>query len=111
MSLQIAPRQVGVTPAAAFQQAVLLEQRGNLPEAEKIYRAILKQYPRHFQTLSNLGTVLLRAERMEEAYRVLIKALKQQPDSAEVHSLLARALAKLDRHEEGLKRARRAVAR
>ncbi len=110
MSLQIAPRQVGVTPAAAFQQAVLLEQRGNLPEAEKIYRAILKQYPRHFQTLSNLGTVLLRAERMEEAYRVLIKALKQQPDSAEVHSLLARALAKLDRHEEGLKRARRAVA-
>ncbi|MGH9467185.1 MAG: sulfotransferase [Terriglobales bacterium] len=110
MDKRITPRQVAVTPTAAFNQAVSLQTQGNFTGAEKIYRAILKQYPKHFQTLSNLGTVLLFAERMEEAIPVLRKALNQNPNSAVVHTLLARALHLLDRHEESLERARRAIA-
>jgi tetratricopeptide (TPR) repeat protein len=107
---RITSQQVGVTPDVAFRQAIVMQQRGDLAEAEKIYRAILQQYPRHFQTLLNLGAVLLLSERIEESVRFLSKALKQEPHSAVVHTLLARGLALLDRHEEALKRARRAVA-
>ena len=110
MTPPIGPRQIGVTPAEAFRRAVALQAQGDLAGAEKIYRAILKQHPDHFQALSNLGGVLLTGERMEEAVRVLRKALNQQPNSAVPHALLARALQLLDRHEEALERARRAIA-
>ena len=107
---QIAPRQVGVTPDEAFRRAIALQQQGDLPGAEKIYRAILKRYPKHFETLSNLGNVLLSAERMDEALPFLQKALNQKPTSAMVHNLLARTLQLLDRHEEALVRSQRAIA-
>ena len=104
------PKQVGVTPDSAFKRAVALQQSGDLAAAEKIYRAILKQYPKHFETLANLGSLLLFSERMEEAVRFLRKALKQNPNSAVVHNLLARVLYLFDRHEEAMERARRAIA-
>jgi len=104
------PSQVGVTPPVAFKRAVDLQHRGDLPGAEKIYRAILKQYPKHFETLVNLGTVLLIAERLEESVRYLRKALKLKPNSAIIHTNLARAYQLLDRHDEALERARRAIA-
>jgi tetratricopeptide (TPR) repeat protein len=110
MKLPTPSRQVGVTADVAFKRAVWLQQRGDLDGAENIYRAILKQYPKHFQTLLNLGTVLLYAERMEESARFLRKALKQAPDSALAHSLLAWAHALLGRYEEALQGARRATA-
>jgi tetratricopeptide (TPR) repeat protein len=110
MSVGIRPGQVGLTPDLAFKRAVELQQRGDLPGAEKIYRAILQQYPKHFETLSNLGTVLLIGERLKESVQFLRKALKQKPNSAIVQTLLARAFHLLDRHEEALERARRAIA-
>jgi tetratricopeptide (TPR) repeat protein len=110
MSGQISSRRMGLTPDEAFKRALAAQHQGNLIEAEKIYRAILKQYPNHFQTLSNLATVLLLAERMEEAVGVLRKALNQEPNSAVAQTLLARALHLLDRHDESLERARRAIA-
>lgn len=104
------PKQIGVTPDVAFKRAVELQQKGDLPGSEKIYRAILKQYPKHFETLANLGNVLLVAERLEEAVRFLRKALKQKPNSAIVLNNLARALHMLERHEEALQRAKHAIA-
>jgi tetratricopeptide (TPR) repeat protein len=104
------PGRIGVTPADAFNRAFALQAQGDLRGAEDIYRVILKQYPKHFQTLSNLGTVLLLGERLDEAVRVLRKALNQEPGSAATHAQLARALGLLDRHEEALERARRAIA-
>ena len=110
MSNGTMPRQVGMTPDAAFRQAVALQTKGDFAGAEKIYRAILQQYPKHFQTLSNLGSTLLFMERLEEAIQVLRKALNQNPNSAVAHTLLARALHLLDRHAESLERAKRAIA-
>ena len=101
---------IGVTPDVAFRRAVELQQHGDLAGAEQIYRAILKQHPNHFETLSNLGFILLVAERMEDATYFLRKALNQRPRAAITHTLLARALQLLDRHEEALDRARRAIA-
>ena len=48
------PKQVAVTPDVAFKRAIELQQSGDLAGSEKIYRAILKQYPKHFETLANL---------------------------------------------------------
>ncbi|HEX4366818.1 MAG TPA: sulfotransferase [Rhodopila sp.] len=99
-----------IIPADAFRQAVALQQRGDLAGAERAYRTILRQQPKHFQTLSNLGSVLLLAERVEEAIHCLRGALNQQPRSAVAQTLLARALAMVDRHGEALERVRRAIA-
>jgi tetratricopeptide (TPR) repeat protein len=110
MIVGITPQRVGVTPDIAFKRGVELQQRGDLPGAEKIYRAILKQYPKHFETLANLGSLLLFAERLDDAVRYLRRALKQKPNSAIVHSLLARVLYLLDRHDEALQRAHHAIA-
>ena len=104
------PKHVGVTPDVAFKRAIELQQRGDLAGSEKIYRAILKQYPKHFETLANLGSMLLFAERLEEAARFLRRALKQKPNSTIVLNLLARVLYLLDRHEEALQRANHAIA-
>jgi len=110
MNVGISTRQVGVTPGEAFKRAIALQAEGNLPAAEKIYRAILKQYPHHFPSLSNLGFVLLDQERMEEAARFLRRALNQNPNSAVVHTRLARAFQLLDRAQEAEQRLRRAIA-
>ena len=45
------PKQVAVAPDVAFKRAIELQQSGDLAGSEKIYRAILKQYPKHFETL------------------------------------------------------------
>jgi tetratricopeptide (TPR) repeat protein len=110
MNVGINTRQVGVTPGEAFKRAIALQAEGNLLAAEKIYRAILKQYPHHFPSLSNLGFVLLDQERMEEATSFLRRALNQNPNSAVVHTRLARALQLLDRAPEAEHRLRRAIA-
>ena len=52
MIVGVTTRQVGVTPDIAFKRGVELHQSGDLLGAEKIYRAILKQYPKHFETLA-----------------------------------------------------------
>ncbi|MGH8318341.1 MAG: sulfotransferase [Steroidobacteraceae bacterium] len=103
------PGQIGVTPDVAFRHAVALQQRGDFAGAEKIYRAILRQYPRHFQTLSHLGSVLLFLERVEAAVEVLHKAIDENSNSAVAQTLLARALHLLDRHSESLECLRRAI--
>ena len=110
MIVGVTTRQVGVTPDIAFKRGVELHQSGDLLGAEKIYRAILKQYPKHFETLANFGSLLLLAERLDDAVRILRRALKQKPNSAIVHNLLARLLYLLDRHDEALQRANRAIA-
>ena len=55
------PRQVTLPPsrdiANAFQNAVNLHQRGQLAQAELLYRAILKQAPKHFDALHFLGEI------------------------------------------------------
>jgi tetratricopeptide (TPR) repeat protein len=100
----------GVDPAISFKEALALESKGNLAEAENIYRAILKRHPDHLDTLQNLTRVLLRAERFEEATRFLRKLLNQKPTSAQTHTSLAYALHNLERYGDAQQRARRAIA-
>jgi len=104
------PKQVGVTPDVAFKRAIELQQRGDLAGSEKNLSGDSEAVSKHFETLANLGSLLLFEERLEEAVRFLRRALKQKPNSAIVHNLLARVLYLLDRHEEALQRANHAIA-
>ena len=63
MASRTASRHVGLTPEIAFNKAVALQFQGNLGEAEKLYRAILKEHPRHVPTLFNLAAALWGAGR------------------------------------------------
>lgn len=101
---------VGIVPDVAFKRAVEFYNQGKLPEAEKLYREILKQHPKNFNTLYNLAGVLWRSERFDEAVQFLRKALNQDPNSAAAHALLASVFQSLGRYEEALARVRRAIA-
>ena len=110
MASRTASRHVSLTPEIAFNKAVALQFQGRLGEAEKLYRAILRQHPRHVPTLFNLAAALWGAGRSAEAVRVLRKALEQEPNAADAYALLARAFLNLDCYDEALKHARQAIA-
>jgi tetratricopeptide (TPR) repeat protein len=109
MAYRSASRHVGLTPQVAFGKALALQSQGNLSEAEKLYRAILREHPRHVPTLFNLAAAVWGAGRAGEAVGVLRKALEQEPNAADAHALLARALLNLDCYDEALKHARQAI--
>jgi Flp pilus assembly protein TadD len=110
MSDRTASRPASLVPEHVLQQAVALQNQGNLPAAEKIYRAILKQHPHHFETLRKLASGLFGADRFEEAERVLRKALFQRPNLTETQAMLARALHRLGRDDEALELISRSIA-
>jgi tetratricopeptide (TPR) repeat protein len=105
-----ASRHVDLTPEIAFNKAVALQFQGNLGEAEKLYRAILRQHPRHVPTLFNLAAAVWGAGRSGEAVRLLRKVLEQEPNAPDAHALLARAFLNLDCYDGALKHARQAIA-
>ena len=105
-----ASRHVDLTPEVAFNKAVALQFQGNLGEAEKLYRAILRQHPRHVPTLFNLAAAVWGAGRSGEAVRLLRRVLEQEPNAPDAHALLARAFLNLDCYDEALKHARQAIA-
>jgi predicted O-linked N-acetylglucosamine transferase (SPINDLY family) len=93
----------GTVPAAAlFQQAVELHRRGMLPEADRVYREILRLEPHHFNAAHLRGLIALQTGRPLEAERLLTEALCIQPDNAEALANLGSALTALSRHEEAL---------
>jgi tetratricopeptide (TPR) repeat protein len=100
---------VSVTPEVAFNQAIALQSQGNLREAEKLYRAILREHPRHVPTLFNLAAALWGAGRSGEAVRVSRKALEREPNAADIHALLARAYLNLDCYDDALRHAKQAI--
>src|SRR5579862_3985322 len=61
---------------------------GRLHEAEKIYRQILAQQPRHAEALHLLGVIAYQVGQVDAAIDLLRQALAVRPDFAEAHSQL-----------------------
>jgi tetratricopeptide (TPR) repeat protein len=76
------PRQTR-DPARLFQEAIALHQSNRLEEAERLYQAVLRQAPRHTDTIYNLGLIRLRQQNLEEAGKLVRKALYDKPNSAQ----------------------------
>jgi hypothetical protein len=96
-------------PDAALNKARALHGQGNLPEAEKLYRALLERNPKNFDLLCNVASIVSHRGRSEEAIVFLRRALNQEPNSARAHAMLADALRALGRYDDSIERARRAL--
>lgn len=90
------------TPGSALQRAILLHQKGNLKQAEKIYRKFLSVQPNHPDALHLLGVLMQQNGRHEKAIELIAKAISQSPDQPLFHNNLGIILGEKGRDEEAL---------
>jgi tetratricopeptide (TPR) repeat protein/ubiquinone/menaquinone biosynthesis C-methylase UbiE len=74
-----------------FSQALALHQRGQLGEAERLYRRVLAAHPHHLDTLNLLGVLALQSGRNKEAIDFIGRALAQNDRVADFHNNIAEA--------------------
>jgi predicted O-linked N-acetylglucosamine transferase (SPINDLY family) len=94
----------------ALEQAVKFHQQGQLGDAERLYREVLRTSPRDFDALHLLGVLKLQQGQPEEALRLTEAALEVDISSPALHSNRGIALASLKRHDEALASFDRALA-
>ena len=71
-----------MTPQELYGQAMALHQRGQLAQAESLYRRILATGPRAFPPLHMLGVLLAQQGRVDEALGLIGEALALNPRHA-----------------------------
>jgi tetratricopeptide (TPR) repeat protein len=96
-------------PLQAFQQAVVLQHRGRLREAEQLYEAVLKSDDRHLGAVYHLGLLRLQQGKYPEAAQLLRRAVKIDRKNADTQFNLANALTGLKRLEEAVERYEKAL--
>jgi predicted O-linked N-acetylglucosamine transferase (SPINDLY family) len=89
--------------------AARLQQQGNYPAAEQVYRQLLLTQPRDVGVLMLLGLLLHETGRNQESVETLRRALAIQPHRAEVHQTLINPLLALGRLPEAIAGARELV--
>ena len=87
-----------------------MQQSGDLPGSEKIYRAILKQYPKHFETLANLGSLCCSRSGWRTQSDSCAGRSNRNRIRRSFTTFSPGLLYLLDRHEEALQRANHAIA-
>jgi predicted O-linked N-acetylglucosamine transferase (SPINDLY family) len=95
--------------AMQLQQAVWLHQQGQMPQAEALYRQVLRNDPKHFDALHFLGLLYLQTGQTHAATESIRKALKTNPNHAVAHSNISNAYRMLNRHAEALASCDRAL--
>ncbi len=95
---------------AALQNAVALHQRGQLVEAEQMYRNILRVAPDHFDATRLLGVVLLQRRQLFEGEQLIARALQIKPNDPSALNNRGNALKELQRFDEALASYDRAIA-
>lgn len=77
-----------------------LQMSGQLEEAERHYRDVLRQDHNNIHALNLLGIVCINTDRAEDAVELITKAIALDPDDAEAHANLGLALKDLHRFDE-----------
>jgi tetratricopeptide (TPR) repeat protein len=78
------------------------DQTGQAREAESAYRSALKADPDHAGALANLGSLLARQKRLEEAIPILRRALSSDPSMVEARVSLGAALSISGRNDDAI---------
>lgn len=94
----------------ALANALAVHQAGNLPQAEQLYREILRAYPKHDGALHSLGVLAWQTGDSHAALDYVSRACTQNPGNAEYQSNLAALLVGQQRWHEAEGCARRALA-
>ncbi len=76
-----------------LERATLCILLGKFEEAESIFASLILQNPNNFQIWHNMGNVLIKLGRHQEAYQAFDKALEICPDSTETQRRKADVLA------------------
>jgi predicted O-linked N-acetylglucosamine transferase (SPINDLY family) len=95
---------------ARLQQALALHRGRKLEDAERLYREILAEEPRHFDALHLVGLVQYEAGRWDAAVASIRAAIAVRPGFAPAFANLGLALQKLQRLDEALASYDRALA-
>src|SRR4051794_16704275 len=92
-----------------FQEAMLRHRQGAIADAVASYTRILRQHPRHVDTLCLLGTAYGQLGQWNDAVDVLRKAIKAAPRHAPAHHLLATAMRDSGNTDQAIKSFNRAI--
>ena len=95
---------------AKFEQGLALHRQGKLADAERIYREVLQQQPRHFDALHLLGVIALQTRRPEQGADLIRMAIGIEANIAAAHNSLGNALIDLKRPAEALASYDKAIA-
>ncbi len=98
-----------VTIQEALERAKQCHRAGQLAEAEKIYRQILKAEPRQADAMHRLGLVAFQVGNKETALGMINHAIEVNPSASEYLSNRGMILASLGRWGEALDDYRRAI--
>jgi tetratricopeptide (TPR) repeat protein len=83
---------IGTDPAGAFARAQALEERGQVAEAETIYRSLLGLYPEHPTLLQSLALALKARGQLTEAESLMRRSIALSPRDAAFHNNLGNLL-------------------
>ena len=95
---------------ATFQRAMGALQARNFPDAERLFKDILRTQPKHVAALNLLGAILMQTGRFAEAERYLQAALNEYPKSDATLYNYGLVLKALGRPVEALDRFSQALA-
>ncbi|MFM2043116.1 MAG: hypothetical protein RLY86_1692 [Pseudomonadota bacterium] len=89
--------------------ALALHKAGDLVAAEAAYRAMLRQAPNHPHACNNLGILLRRQRRWEEAIDCYQRALQATPQDEQIYNNLTCALCDLGQMNQAMRAVRIAL--
>jgi len=98
-----------MTLQALYEQAVGLHQRGNLPDAERLYLQVMREAPNSFGARHMLGVLRAQQGRGDEALALIGAALTLRPDAPDALLNYANILKGVGRLEEALQNYQRAL--
>ncbi|MDH3673192.1 MAG: sulfotransferase [Gammaproteobacteria bacterium] len=94
---------------AVLRDAVAQHEAGDLQQAERLYRQVLKHVPNHAGTLHQLALLVHRCGRSKEAIDLLTRAVAAEPADAVGHNNLGNMLREQGRMKEAITAYRAAV--
>ena len=92
-----------------YGQAAALHQRGQLADAERLYRQVIKAAPKAFPPLHMLGVLKAQQGKAEEAEGLIAAALKLNPQDGSALANYGNVLTLLGRFDEALQSYDRAL--
>jgi Tfp pilus assembly protein PilF len=88
--------------AVLSEQAIAAAQKNEPIEAERLWRAAIRQDPKHYPALFNYGVFLHRSRRQKEAVEYLDRAAKAEP-GYQVHLVRGMNFQQLERREDTIR--------
>ena len=95
---------------ARLEYGMALHEKGELADAERIYREVLQQQPDHFNALHMLGVIAIQTGHPEQGVHLITQAIGLGANFAAAHSNLGNAQLNLNHPQEALASFERAIA-